>query len=54
MAALSLMFGLTLFASILLILTFTMSSFLRASVRPDLMVGADRAIPRNRKRFSRR
>jgi len=54
MATLSLVFGLTLFASILLILSFTMSSFLRASIRPDLLVGTNRAIPRNRKRFSHR
>lgn len=54
MATLSLMFGLTLFGSILLVLSFTMSSFLRASIRPDLMVGIDRAVPRRRKRFNRR
>ena len=53
MATLSLMFGLTLFGSILLILTGTMNGFLRASVRPDLMVGTDRTIPRNRRRFIR-
>ena len=54
MATLSLMFGLTLFASILLVMSFTMSGFLRASVRPDLMVGTNRAIPRNRRRFIHR
>jgi len=50
----SLVFGLTLFGSILLVLTVTMSSFLRASIRPDLMVGIDRVVPKNRKRFSYR
>ncbi len=54
MATLSLMFGLTLFAAILFVLSVTVSGFLRASVRPDLMVGVDRAIPRNRRRFTHR
>lgn len=54
MATFSLIFGLSLFTSILLVLSFSMSSFLRASTRPDLMVGTNRAIARNRKRFSYR
>lgn len=51
MATLSLMFGLSLFTSMLLVLSFSMSSFLRASTRPDLMVGTNRSISRDRRRF---
>ncbi len=52
MATLSLMFGLTLFTSILLVLSFSMSSFLRASTRPDLVVGTNRSILRDLTRFN--
>ncbi len=54
MATLSLMYGLTLFGTILLVMSFTMSSFLRASVRPDLLIGIDRTRSRNRRRFLHR